>query len=287
MKTNTFKLRERPVVFGREWLPEGETRGVVALVHGLGEHSGRYAHLANALTKVGFAVTALDLRGHGKTEGKRGDWPSYETQLDDIALMLKRAKNLYESKPLFLYGHSLGGNLVINYALRRPTDKLQGVIASGPWLRLPTPPPTMKVLAAKLLALFAPSLTQPNGLQPAYLSRRPDVAKAYVEDPLVHDRISLRLFLQAHKAAQWAMEHAAELNIPMLLMHGGDDHLTSPEASREFCERAGQNCTFRLWEGMYHEIHNETDREAVYQAIIEWLEEQMPDGYPQAGLETH
>jgi len=280
VKTKTFALRESSRVFGREWAPDGEVRGAVALIHGLGEHSGRYTPLAEALTEAGFALAAIDLRGHGKTEGKRGDWPSYETQLDDIALLLKRAQNTYNGKPLFLYGHSMGGNLVINYALRRPTDELRGVIASGPWLKLAFEPPAIKVMLAKIGAFFAPGLIQPSGLNPYHLSRTPEVVQAYINDPLVHDRISARMFLQVHQAGLWALEHAAELRLPMLLMHGGDDHLTSPEASREFCERAGENCTFILWDGRYHEVHNDPGREEVYRAVISWLEEHLPNEHP-------
>ncbi len=270
----TFVLRETPYLFGRSW-PLEAPKGVVCLVHGLGEHSGRYAPLAAALNGAGFAVHAFDLRGHGKSGGKRGHTPSYDALLDDITCLLDDAEKKFPRAPLFLYGHSLGGNLVINYILRRPVERLTGAVATGPWLRLAFEPPAYKVWLARTVGRLLPCLLQPNGLDPAMLSHDPEIVRAYVEDPLVHDRISSALFLGAYEAGLWALEHAADLPVPLLLMHGAADQLTSPKASEEFCQRAGKRCTFRAWDGLYHEIHNEPQKEEVYRTVIAWLESRL------------
>lgn len=264
-------LQERPLRIVARWWPAAAPRGGVALIHGLGEHSGRYPHVAQALNDVGLSVLALDLPGHGQSGGRRGHFPSYEGVLDLIARALERLRADSGASPLFLYGHSLGGNLVVNYALRRP-DGLRGAIASGPWLRLAIQPPRWRVALARTVGRLLPGLTQPNGLDPHDLSHDPAVVQAYMDDPLVHDRISAGLFLAAYEAGLWALEHASRLQIPLLLMHGTADRLTSAEASAEFCARAGSLCTLRLWEGLYHEVHNEPQKADVFAAVREWLE---------------
>ncbi len=270
----TFVLCEEPYLFGRSW-PVEAPKGVVCLVHGLGEHGGRYAPLAAALNRAGFAVHAFDLRGHGKSGGKRGHTPSYESLLDDITSLLDDAEEKFPGAPLFLYGHSLGGNLVVNYILRRPVARLAGAVATGPWLRLAFEPPAYKIWLARTVGRLLPALLQPSGLNPEFLSHDPEIVRAYVEDPLVHDRISSALFLGAYEAGLWALEHAADLPLSLLLMHGAADQLTSPQASEAFCRRAGERCVFRAWDGLYHEIHNEPQKEEVYRAVIAWLENRL------------
>ncbi len=272
----TMTLREQPYLFAQAWQPPAP-KGVVCLVHGLGEHSGRYGWLAEALNAAGFALLAMDLPGHGRSEGKRGHWSGYEDTLDAMGLLLQRAETEFPDLPRFLYGHSLGGNLVLNYALRRDTSPLRGVVASSPWLRLTMKPPAYKIWLARTAGRLLPSFVQPNGLRAEDLSHDPAVVQGYEADPLVHHNISAALFLQTHEAGQWAMAHAGELSVPLLLMHGTADPITDPEASREFCERAGEWCTLRLWPDMYHEVHNEIGREEVYQALIAWLEARLQE----------
>jgi len=267
----TLVLQEKPLrVVAHSW-PVTSPRGGVVLIHGLGEHSGRYAHVAQVLNEAGLSVLAPDLPGHGRSGGRRGHFPSYEQVLDLIGLALDRLGEAVGGRPLFLYGHSLGGNLVINYTLRRPQG-LRGTVASGPWLRLAIQPPRWRVALARTLGRLLPAVTQPNGLDPHDLSHDPQVVQAYIEDPLVHDRISAGLFLSAYQAGLWALENAARLQVPLLLMHGTADRLTSPEASAAFCARAGSRCTLRLWEGLYHEVHNEPQKAEVLTAVREWLE---------------
>lgn len=258
------------------WLSPAETpRGVVVLVHGLGEHSGRYPHVVEALNQAGYSVVGFDLPGHGRSPGRRGHFPSYEGVLDRIGEMLQRAAEHAPGRPRFLYGHSLGGNLVLNYALRRPQG-VAGVVASAPWLRLAFEPPRVQVTLARLVGSLWPAFSQPNGLDPADLSHDPEVVRAYQEDLLVHDRISAGLFFAAYQAGLWALENAYTLRVPVLLLHGTADRLTSAEASRAFAQRAGERCTLRLWEGLYHEVHNEPQKAEVLEAVVAWLQAHTP-----------
>lgn len=255
---------------GRCWEPAGEPRAVVCLVHGLGEHCGRYAHVAAALTDGGYTVLACDKRGHGRSGGKRGFIPSYDTLMADIDLLLAQAAARFPGKPRFLYGHSLGGNEVINYALRRK-PALAGVVSTSPGLRTAFKPPAAQLAAGRLMNRLWPAFTLPNGLELAALSRDPAVVAAYQADPLVHDRLSARLGIELLQSGEWAIAHAAEFPVPLLLMHGTADRLTSHEASQQFASQAS-NCTLKLWEGLYHETHNEPEKGEVLGFVVDWLQ---------------
>ena len=255
---------------GRCWEPDTEPRAVVCLVHGLGEHCGRYAHVVAALNEAGYAVLACDQRGHGRSGGKRGFIPSYDALMDDIGLLLAQAAERFPGKPCFLYGHSLGGNEVINYALRRK-PALAGVVATSPGLRTAFKPPAAQLAVGRLMNKLWPAFTMPNGLELAAISRDPAVVAAYQADPLVHDRLSARLGIELLRSGEWAIAYAAEFPVPLLLMHGTADRLTSHEASQEFASQA-PNCTLKLWERLYHETHNEPEKDKVIGFMIEWLQ---------------
>jgi len=258
-------------LFGRLWQPVGPCEAFVCLVHGLGEHSGRYAHLAEYLTQARIAVVAFDLRGHGRSPGKRGHTPSYATLLDDIAALWEVAFDRYPGLPGFLYGHSLGGNLVINYALRRKPD-CRGIVASAPALRLAFDPPRVKVILGQLMNVIWPAFSQASGLDVNLLSQDQQVVSAYESDSLVHDRVTARLFMGFFQAGLWALENARQLENDLLIMHGGQDGLTSPEASRQFAARAGARCMVKIWDNDYHEIHNEADKDQVLEFMTQWLQ---------------
>lgn len=157
-------------IWSQSWRPEGALKAVVCLVHGIGEHSGRYAHVAEALCAAGYALCACDLRGHGRSGGPRGHAPTYDAMLDDIDLLLNEAGQRYPGRPQFLYGHSLGGNLVINHALRRH-PVVGGVVATSPCLRTTTPTPVFKLWLGKICYQVRPGLTMATGLAPDGLSR--------------------------------------------------------------------------------------------------------------------
>ena len=257
------------------WQPETPPKAVVCLVHGLGEHSGRYAHVAAALNDAGYVLLGFDLRGHGKSGGPRGHTPSYDTLLDDIGRLLDEAAARYPGLPRFLYGQSLGGNLVLNYALRRK-PAIAGVVATSPWLRLSSAPPAARMTLGRVMNRLLPAFVQSSGLDPTGLSRDPEVVRAYKVDPLVHDRLSARLGMAAIEAGEWALAHAAEFPLPLLLAHGSADKLTSATASAEFAKKVPGDCTFKLWDGFYHETHNEPEKAEVLSFMIDWLRQHTP-----------
>jgi len=276
MKHNEFKFKifDGLSLFTQSWQPEDRPQAAICLVHGMGEHSGRYVHVADRLTKAGYVLFTFDLRGHGKSEGPRGHTPSYEALMQDISFLLEAANKQFPQLPYFLYGHSLGGNLVLNYVLRYK-PQLKGVIVTGPWLRLAFEPPVFKVTFGKVMNKIRPSFSQSSGLDTKALSHDSEVVHAYENDPLIHDHISARMFIGIYQSGHWALEHALEFSLPLLLMHGGADKIISVEASREFAGKITENCTFKIWDNLYHEIHNEPEKEEVFKFLIDWLDKKV------------
>ena len=257
-------------LFGRGWEPDGSQRAVVCLVHGLAEHSGRYAHIGTALTRGGYALLSNDLRGHGKSEGQRGHSPSFSAIHDDTALLLAEADRRYPGQPKFLYGHSLGGSLVLDYVLQR-RPQLAGVIATGPLLRPGFDPPAWKIQLGKIMRSIIPSMTMFNEIDAQAVSRDPEVVRDYIDDPLRHDRISARLAIDMLETGLDILGKASGFPLPLLLMVGGSDRLVSVDACKEFAAKAGEMCTLRVWDGLYHEVHNEPEQEQVLDFLLKWL----------------
>jgi len=270
-KQDNLSARDGIKLYVQSWEPETESRGVVCLVHGLGEHSGRYLHLAEFLSHENYTLFAFDLRGHGKSQGKRGHTPSISVLFDDIDQVLSESILRYNGKPHFLYGHSLGGLLVIAYAIQYH-PQITGIISTGPIFRTAFKPPIWKTSLGRLIRGILPAFAMNNEVDPHVLSHDQQIVRAYVDDPLVHDRISARLGIDMLDLGIWALEHASEVNTPLFLMHAGDDRLCSVEASQEFAARAGEICTLKIWEGLYHEIHNEPEKNLVFNTALAWLD---------------
>lgn len=248
----------------------GTPKAVILLVHGLGEYSGRYSPWAARFNVNGIIIRAFDLPGHGRSGGSRGVIPSLEKVYETIDLMLAGLAGEYPGVPLFLYGHSLGGGIVLNYLVRH-SPAVQGAIATSPWVYLTETPPKAKVILAKLMKRLMPGLTQPSGLKTEYLSREPGVAGRYNDDPLVHGLISVGLYSAVTDAGAETVSRASEISVPLLLAHGRDDMLTSPAGSVRVAE-AAPKATLKLWDGGYHELHNDILRDDHFDFIIEWLD---------------
>jgi acylglycerol lipase len=271
----TFELRWQTRdgldIFARGWEPEQAPKAVVCLVHGLGEHSGRYAHVAEALGKAGYALFGFDLRGHGRSGGLRGHAPSLEAYLQDIDQSIEQARARYPASPMFLYGHSLGGILALNYVLRRKPE-FNGVIVTAPAMHSGLEEQPAKVLLAKILGVLLPNAAVSTGLDPYTISHDPNVVQAYIHDPLVHYKATLgwgRMMLAVNR---WTLEHAVEFQLPLLLMQGKEDVIAFPSSSLEFAAPLKDRCTLVLWEGMFHEIHNEPGKNEVFNTMIEWMD---------------
>jgi alpha-beta hydrolase superfamily lysophospholipase len=256
-------------LFGKQWVPQ-EPMSVVCLVHGLGEHIGRFDHVAKHLNQAGIAVYGIDQRGHGRSPGKRGH-ARCSNLWDDVESLMKHARLLHLDLPLFLYGHSWGGNIVSNFLLRKNSSEIRGAVLSSPWLKLSFEPSKFELMIGKWMAKVYPAFTKSNGLEAASLSRDVSVGEAYINDPLVHFRISAGLFADADANGQYALDHAELLNKPVLVMHGTSDQITSHKASETFAQAALSNATLKLWPDMRHETHNEFGKEEVLEYLTKWL----------------
>ncbi len=261
-------------LFGQVWTPIEEPIAVIALVHGMGEHSGRYRRLAEFFTSHNIAVITFDQRGHGRSEGKRGHITHFNQLLEGIEELVDRANLRFKHKPIFLYGHSMGGNVALNYALKKPSA-IKGVIATGPWLRLAFDPPAIQLKLANIMRNLYPGFSQASKLKTEHLSHDKAIVLAYEKDKYVHDRITASFFTNLYSSGLYALQHANELKIPALIMHGGDDKITSQPASEEFAHKANLVSEYKIWPDMYHEIHNELENEEVFNYILRWIQRQL------------
>ena len=262
----------------RGWDPtNNRPKALLSLIHGLGEHTGRYLHVGKSMTDAGYALVGFDLRGHGKSGGARGHFPSLNAVIQDIRQFSKFLVQRYPDIPHFLYGHSLGGLLSLSYALQYPAG-LNGVIITGAALRSSLQEQKNKIAMVNLLGSLLPKVTVPSGLDATTISRDGDVVKKYINDPLVHDKTSLGLGKAALKAIEQCFTHGKKFIPPLLIMHGTDDKLTYPRGSEDFAKlvtETNKDVTLKLWDGLYHEIHNEPQKAEVFKVMIEWIEKHL------------
>ena len=261
----------------RGWDPtSNRPKALLTLIHGLGEHTGRYLHVGKTMTDAGYALVGFDLRGHGKSGGARGHFPSLSAIMQDMRQFSKFLVQRYPDIPHFLYGHSLGGLLSLAYALQYPAG-LNGVIVTGAALRSSLQEQKNKIAMVNMLGSLLPTITVPSGLDTTMISRDPEIVKKYINDPLVHDKASLGFGKAALKAIDQCFSHAKEFTPPLLIMHGTDDKLNYPSGSEDFAQLAepDHDVTLKLWDGLYHEIHNEPEKAAVFKLMIEWIEKHL------------
>lgn len=248
-------------------------RGRILMIHGLGEHIGRLNQVFEHFYSAGLEVTGVDLPGHGKSQGPRGHIPDREQLYDDLdAIRAKwHSAEGTDQLPEFLYGHSLGGHLSLLYCLHR-SPSLEGVIASSPLIEAAVRPPLWKLALAHTLGRLLPALAVDNGLEPSDISSVADEVKAYVEDPLRHRKISARLGLDSLRDCQVLQQQAHRWQLPLLLMHGSSDQITSFTASETFAQNAGEWCDWYPWSDARHELHHDSQKEQVFETMAQWIQ---------------
>ncbi len=278
MNENTFSFQtfDGQRLFGREWRPAENAKAVVGFVHGLGEHSGRYAHLAERFGQEKIALIAFDLRGHGRSEGKRGDAPTFEAYMQDLAAFQQQIEERFAQTPCFFYGHSMGGLLMLNYLIRRQ-PRLVGAISSAAGLHTPLTQQKLKLALVQTLSGWLPQLALPSGLDANAISRDPEIVRRYKTDPLVHSWVTLRMAQATIPAIQYVFEHAGEIAVPLLILHGTADRLTFPSGSEELARKVPR-AKLILFEGLAHELHNEPEKENVFDTVLQWMNDQLKEG---------
>ena len=263
--------------FTHAWHPAREAPwAALTIIHGFGDHGERFAGMGTSLAAMGIALTAVDLIGHGRSPGRRGCIQSYEQLLDDVEASAEYTRGLVGNIPSFLFGQSMGGNLVLNLALRRPSicDSIRGIVAGSPMLRPATMPRERFMDAGRWLAKRVPNWRIKAPVQVDKLSHDRRAQDAYLRDRYVHRAMSLRLAINLIDSGVWALENASSLRVPTLLMHGSEDTLTSPQASAEFAAAAPGFARLKIWMGCRHDLHDDLQRERFFAYVSDWMKRQ-------------
>lgn len=266
-------------LFWRSWTPEGgPTRGVVALMHGFGEHSARYDHVAAALCRAGYTVMAIDARGHGRSGGKRAHINAYQDYIRDYDLLVMHARAEWPELALFCLGHSNGGFILLRYALTHP-DGVTGFILTSPMCALAVKVNPLKALAGKLMSALWPSFTMANGLDAAAVSHLDEVVQNYQRDPLGLDIVSARWFTEVLDAQRDLKERAATLDQPFLFLLSGADQIVDPSAAEAiFHQMESEERELEIYPKLYHEILNEEPWAEITRRILGWMEARRAAG---------
>lgn len=249
----------------------GDSRGEVLIAHGFGEHCGRYGALTDHLTSHNYSVTAYDHRGHGLSDGLPGHVESFDEYDQDLVKLVASVRARNQLKPLFLIGHSMGGLIALRYLARR-SGELSGAVISAPLIEVAVPVPAHKLMIARVGARMAPRFRLDNEINPANLSRDPEVGRAYAADPLVNRKVSTKWFAEATRAMQEVAEWAPKIKTPILVMHGTEDRLASVSATKRVFETIGSpDKELVIYPGFYHELFNEPEKREVFERVTEWL----------------
>lgn len=263
-------------LFARRVLPEGESRAHLAWIHGVAEHSGRYLETMRWFAERGIGSTAVDLRGHGRSEGKRVFIRRWAEYTSDVLAFLDGVEGT--GGPSFLIGHSMGG-LVVGRALQTQPQRLSGLkgaVMTSPYFGLKVQVPGWKVGAGRFLSKLLPGTSLPSDLDATLLSKDPEEVRAYEEDPLVTHAVTARWYTESVAQSPLILADAGRLTLPVLFMHGEDDGITDPAATRAVFERcASADKEHKSWPGMRHELLNEVEREQIREHLLGWIEARL------------
>ena len=270
-----FKGERGLDIYFQAWLPESDPTAVLLVVHGLAEHSGRYMNLVNRFVPLGYAVYGLDHIGHGKSDGQRAHVENFSDFTGTLTLFSSMVRVRHPDTPVFIVGHSMGGLIASCYLLDH-SDEFAGAVISAPSIKPSGKVSGATVFIGKVLSALFPKagLLQ---LDAAAISKDPEVVRAYREDPLVYNgKISARLAAEMMKTMERVAAEAEKITLPILIVQGTEDKLVDPSGAQLLCDRSGStNKTIKMYDGLYHEVFNEPDRERVLKDVEDWLASNM------------
>ena len=273
-----FYTMDRLRLYYQHWLPDTiqAPRGLVIIVHGLGEHSHRYRNVIDEVVAQRVGVSTFDLRGHGRSEGRRGHIYFFRQYLQDLDQFIKLSKALHPDPcRVFLLGHSLGGLIVLRYCLQK-TQFLSGVIVSGPALAVKIKLPEYKKFFAKTFSALFPTIRFQNEVHPQLLSRDYKIVENYLSDPLVHHEATARFYTETLRSMEEVRRNIAHFRLPTLFLQGENDHLIDPEVTVQvFNEIQYADKTLKLYTGSLHEVFNDLDKELVINDLCRWIRQHL------------
>ena len=270
VSTETFQGQtSRHELFGKSWRV-ANPKAVVCLIHGFGEHLGRYEHVTRHFNTCGISCYAIDLPGHGKSSGKPGVVQSLQDFILAVDYIYEKAVLENEGLPVFIYGHSMGGGIVLRYLLLTSLPPA-GALITSPWLDLVKKPNAFEVVIARTLLSLGLNKTQKAKLDPDALSRDTTIGQNYLNDPLVHSIASIRMYFALNDNGVYLMDKKFDFQTPILLAHGTADTITKYRASQILASRHPDQITLKLWDRLRHETHNELNKEEVLNFYSNWI----------------
>lgn len=271
-----FKTTDGLNLFCQWWVPDAP-KAVLVVVHGLGDHSGRYGPFVKYFVEHGFAVAIYDQRGHGRSDGERGHAEQFQDFLQDLARFIQLSKERFPKLPFFLVGHSFGGQVALNFVVRYAKG-LRGVVLCSPNVMLKLPIPNWKKKVADWAKTAVGRMRLSHSIDATMLSHDPEVIAAYTADPLVFSHVTARLGALIMHNLDIIMALAARIHLPALFIQAGDDAICNPEGTRSFFQRVPiAKKQLKVYDGMFHELFNETGRDAVFHDVETWLLDQLKD----------
>jgi alpha-beta hydrolase superfamily lysophospholipase len=274
-RTGTCCSQDGLPLFYQHWQPEQPSKAILAIIHGLGGHSGQFQNAVDALVPQGYAVYGIDLRGHGRSAGQQGYINAWQEFRDDVAAFVAEMRSQLPNDPCFLWGHSLGGTVVLDYGLRSP-DQVQGLILTAPALSQVNLSP-IKLAIGQVLSQIWPRFSLKVGIRHDLCAQDAQICAAYVSDPYRHEYGSARLATEFFATVKWINTHVDTLRIPLLVMHGGADQITLPMGSRDFFERVRfEDKQYVEYPNNYHDLHVDLDYPHVLADIQRWMEQHIP-----------
>ena len=262
-------------IYYQYWLPEGEVKAVILIVHGLFEHSGRYMNVVNHFVPKGYAVYGMDHSGHGSSGGTKSYIDSFDHYLDALSLYFAEVQGWQKDKPLFLLGHSMGGLIAATFLVRNQ-DQFSGAILSGPAAKIPDDINGITIAIGKILSMLLPKAGI-IALDVEGISRDPEVVKAYIDDPLTYKgKTPARLAAELLSAMEQLQSKAAEIKLPLLIIQGSADRLVNPDGAQFLYDTvSSSDKTLKMYKGFYHEVLNEPEKEQVLGDVESWLEKHL------------
>ena len=262
-------------IYYQSWFPEGEVKAVLLIAHGMGEHSGRYMNVVERFVPLDYAIYGFDNIGHGKSEGEREMVQRFDDFTDTLKIFYNMVTEWQAGKPIFILGHSMGGTIASYYLLDHQAD-FKGAIISAPLVKVGDSVSQATITMSKILSKIAPKAGVAS-LDVNAISRDPEVVEAYVNDPLVfHGKTPARLGAELLSAMMHITAEASKLTLPMIIVQGAEDILVEPSGAKMLYDKASsKDKTLQIYDGMYHEVFNEPDRERVLKDVESWLEKQL------------